>query len=930
MRLCFLPVLKLPSNAKRAKESTANKRAASLAKLSARCSLAAQAAVCAMFLFPLAAGILGRSSGPAEVCNTTLYQITPPRPSPTIGSQSLFRDIPFARWLLAAEAVAEAEPGGDEDTQGRNDWFMFQRMYGSNSIPAEARTLAWQSQRELQISALVSPQATPAWAPIGPSPTISAWYNAWGMTSGRVNSVAVSPVNSQLVLIGSSTGGIWRSADGGDTFVPVSDDQADLEVGYLAFAKSNPSIVYAGMGDTKLGYLGSGVLKSTDEGKTWTRVSNGSLPSPGSIARVEIDAENPNRLFVAQYSVVSGDKITSSGVYLSTDGGVSWTKSLAGAARDVVVVPGNPRIVYAGLSRIDKDADPAFGLYRSTDSGNTWANVFTAQYELTKRRDVKIAVSPVDPQRVCVYFGGFIGLNPDAHLKSSTDGGATWTEQSLAMVDIAQLGYNTYLFADPRDALTLYLGSRDVYRSTDGGVSWANITHNFYDSGLGFTYAPGGSNTHSDQHSLAFSPTDPNEFYVGNDGGISKTTDGGQTFRSLNATLTLSQFIGLALHPTNSMLSFGGTQDNGTQRRSPDSSWQEIVSGDGGHTVIDALDPSIVFMTYVRGDVYRYINDGQTLDAQIGYNGVFGEPVDSPRIAFYPPFIGNQVDSRLYFGTWQLFVSSDLGRSWQAPAGFLDLTKGVTGAGADVLSAIAVARSNTNVIYTGSAQGRAMASTDGGRSWADITRGLPNRSVTSIAVDPSSSATAYLTVSGFNASHVFKTTDTGATWADISGGLPDVPASTLMIDPIDPAMLYLGTDVGVFRSANRGSSWRGFNKGMPPVVVHEFASQQSGLIQVATYGRGAYELTAGSQSPPVIDSASFDGKKHLTISGSGFGEAPQVLINDQDKSDHRETGSDVEIKLIGKPKKIALKTGANTVQVVTSDHQTSNVFTITL
>jgi photosystem II stability/assembly factor-like uncharacterized protein len=888
-----------------------------------------QIAVCAVFFFPMASGAL-LSGAPGDFWGARRLPVAACTLNPTIASQSLFRDLPKARVFLAPEPRAQLEPGIDEDTQGRNDWFMFQRMYGSNSIPPEARSLAWQSQRELQISAYVSPQATPEWRPIGPSPTVSAWFNAWGMTSGRVNSVAVSPINSQLVLIGSSTGGIWRSTDGGDTFVPVSDDQADLEVGYLAFAKGNPSIVYAGMGDTKLGYLGSGVLKSTDEGKTWARVSNGSLPSPGSIAKVDIDAANPNRLFVAQYSVVSGDKVTSSGVYLSTDGGVSWAKSLAGGARDVVVVPGNPRIVYAGLSRIDKDADPPFGLYRSTDSGNTWANVFTAQYELTKRRDVRIGVSPVDPQHVSVYFGGFIGLNADAHFKSSTDGGATWAEQSLATVDIGQLGYNTYLIADPRDPLTLYLGSRDVYRSTDGGVSWANITHNFFDSGFGFTYAPGGSNTHSDQHSLAFSPTDSNEFYVGNDGGISKTTDGGQTFRSLNATLTLSQFIGLALHPTNPMLSFGGTQDNGAQRRYPDSSWREIVTGDGGHTVIDALDPSIVFMTYVRGDVYRYINDGQSLDAQIGSNGVFGEPVESARIAFYPPFVGSQVDSRLYFGTWRLFISSDLGRSWLAPAGFADLTKGVTEAGADVLSAIAVARSNTNVIYTGSAQGRSMASTDGGRSWSDITRGLPNRSITSIAVDPSSSATAYLTVSGFNVSHVFKTTDTGATWTDISGGLPDVPASTLMIDPIDPAVLYLGTDVGVFRSANRGSSWRGFNRGMPPVVVHEFASQKSGLIQVATYGRGAFELAAGSQSRPVIASASFDGKKHLTISGSGFGEAPQVLINGQDKSDHIETGSDVEITLFGKSKKLALKTGVNTVQVVTSDHQTSNVVTITL
>ena len=889
---------------------------------------AALASACTLFFAPLLAGIPSASGRPPEI-RAAQFESAGRKRYPGIGSQSRFQDSGFVHDFLFPQTSTETNPAIDEDTEGRNDWFMFQRMYGSNSIPAEARNIAWESQREMRAESTISPQAAATWQPIGPSPTISAWFNAWGMTSGRVNSVAVSPANSRLVLIGSSTGGIWRSTDSGDTFIPVSDDQADLEVGYLAFARSNPSIVYAGMGDTKLGYLGSGVLKSTDEGKTWTRVSNNSLPSPGSIARVDVDALNPNRLFVAQYSIVFGDKITSSGLYLSTDGGVTWTRSLAGAARDVVVAPGNPKIVYAGLSRIEKDTDPAFGLYRSTDSGSSWANVFTAQYELNKRRDIKIAVSPVDPQRVSVFYGGFIGLNPDAHFKASSDGGLTWNEQSLASVDISQLGYNTYLFSNPHDAQTLYLGSRDIYRSSDGGASWTNITHNFYDSGTGFTYAPGGSNTHSDQHSLAFSPTDPTEFYAANDGGVSKTTDGGQSFRSLNATLTLSQFIGITLHPTNPMLSFGGTQDNGAQRRYPDSSWHEIVSGDGGHTVIDPLDPSIVYMTYTRGDVYRYVNDGQTLDAQIGYNGVFGEPVDNARIAFYPPFVGNHVDSRLYFGTWRLFVSSDFGRSWSAPAGFTDLTKGVTDTAPDVLSTIAVARSNTNVIYTGSAQGRAMTSMDAGRTWADITRGLPNRSITSVAVDPSNSSIAYLTVSGFNSDHVFKTTDGGTSWLSVSSGLPNVPASALTFDPIDPATIYLGTDVGVFRSNDRGSSWRSFNRGMPPVVIHEFASQKSGLIQVATYGRGAFELTAAIQSPPVINAASFDGRKHLTISGSDFGTSPQVLINGQDKRDWISSASDVEITVVGKAKKLGLKSGSNTIQV-TSGQLSSNIFTIAL
>lgn len=824
----------------------------------------------------------------------------------------------------------EARPGLEEDTEGRSDWFIFQRAYPANSIPPDARLRAWESRPRYQLDSLVGPQAAQTWHSIGPSPTVSAWLPFWGLTSGRVNSVAVSPTSSSIVLLGSSTGGIWRSTDRGESFVPVSDDQVDLEVGSLAFSKSSPSIAYAGMGDTKGGYLGSGVLKSTDEGKTWARVSNASLPSPGSIAKLEIDPANPNRLYVAQYSRVAAGKITSSGVYVSIDGGINWSRGLAGAPRDVVIDPGDSRVVYAGLSRIDKDADPPFGLYRSTDSGSTWANLFTAaQYDLTKRRDFRVAVSPANPRMIYAYFGGIVGANLDARLRVSTDAGATWTDRSLDTVDTANLGYNTYLVVDPHNALALYVGSRDLFRSTDGGESWTNLTHNFYNIGAGFQYAPGGSATHTDQHALAFSPADPNEYYVGNDGGISKTTDNGETFRSLNATLTLTQFIGISLHPTNPAISYGGTQDNGTQQRSADSTWREVSTGDGGHAVINPLDPSVVFMTYVRGDIFRFVNDGQTFELQIGSNGTFGESFENPRIAFYPPFVGNGVDATIYFGTSRLFISTNLGNSWFAPSGFLDLTKGNTDAGRDVLSAIAVARSNTNVIYTGSAQGRAMRSTNGGQSWTDVTGGLPDRSITSITVDSSNPSVAYLTVSGFNTGHVFRTTNMGGTWTDVSAGLPDVPASALLVDPGDSNTIYLGTDIGVFRSTTRGNSWRSFNRGMPPVVVHDFSANASGVIQVATYGRGAYELGGASDRPSIV-AVDFNGKKRLTIDGTGFGDSPMVMINGEDRSFRIAESSDTSILLTGKIKKLGLRSGENTVQVVTSDSLSSNVFTIAI
>src|SRR5262249_3210429 len=237
----------------------------------------------------------------------------------------------------------------------------------------------------------------------------------------------------------------------------------------------------------------------------------------------------------------------------------------------------------------------------------------------------------------------------------------------------------------------------------------------------------------------------------------------------------------------------------------------------------------------------------------------------------------------LYFGTWRLFVSGDTGESWSAPAGDMDLTKGITPKGRDVLTAIGVSASDTSVIYTGSLMGRAMRSSDSGVTWTDITAGLPDRSITGVAVDPADPATAFVTLSGFGSSHVFRTTDAGATWSDRGNGLPDVPANTLMIDPVDPNTIYVGTDIGAFRSTDRGQQWQDFNRGLPPVIVHQFAGQpDGGVIQVATYGRGIYQTTGNER--PVIRSATYDGKKRVEISGTGFGDSPSVLINGQDKT----------------------------------------------
>ncbi len=247
-------------------------------------------------------------------------------------------------------ASAPGESELEEDREGRASWFMFKRAYPFDSVPAESRRMAWESRpRRSKSAASAASVERQVWTAIGPKPTSTT--SKWGVTSGRINAVAASPADTRVVLAGSSTGGVWRSTDGGANFAPVSDDQADLAVSSIVFAPSNPSIVYAGMGDIDSSYLGSGVLKSADGGQTWTRVSNQTLPD-GVTARLEVDPTNPARVYLAQHITKDRSSNLSSegGFYLSTDGGVNWTKTLAGQARDLVIHPTNTRTLYTTLA----------------------------------------------------------------------------------------------------------------------------------------------------------------------------------------------------------------------------------------------------------------------------------------------------------------------------------------------------------------------------------------------------------------------------------------------------------------------------------------------------------------------------------------------------------------------------------------------------
>src|SRR5687767_8889820 len=512
------------------------------------------------------------------------------------------------------------------------------------------------------------------------------------------------------------------------------------------------------------------------------------------------------------------------------------------------------------MARVDRSGNPPPGLYRSTDRGNSWNFLTGGQFEASNFPSFYIGTTPGNPQLIYLSARGSIGGVPAFRILVSADGGVTWTDRGANTLETFG---SRYIAVDPANTNTLYIGQYDLIKSTDGGVTWTNISRD---------------KIHVDQHAFAFSPVNSNLIYLGHDGGLSKSGNGGATFESLNSTLSLVQFYGLTLHPTNSLITYGGTQDNGTQKRLLNGiQWRAISGGDGGPCVLDPVNPSTVFVSFQQGAIWRLMNNGDTFDSVVATPETFGESINR-RIAFIPPFTGNGVDSKLYFGSWRLFISNNLGSSWSPPAGTLDLTKG----GSDVLSTIAVARSNINVIYTGSSRGRAMVSNDGGSSWNDVTAGLPNRSITSISVDSNDAGVAYLTVSGYGSGHVFKTTNSGTSWTNVSGNLPDIPTNALLIDPTNPNIIYAGTDIGAFRSTVGGIGWESFNNGMPPAAVFAFAAQPNGLIRLGTYGRGAYELTPAVPTTIQFAATSYSvgesaGSVSLVLSRTGDTLSPTTV-----------------------------------------------------
>lgn len=736
----------------------------------------------------------------------------------------------------------------------RQQWFIAPRSINSFFPQMHYRKV---NQFVAQKQRLHKSFQSQTWVPVGPTAIVNTGDHKY---SGRVIAVNVSPFDTNVVIIGAASGGIWKSADGGQNWSPKSDELGSLAVSCFARHPSDPAIIYAGTGEPSFNadaISGVGILKSTDGGENWFVAGN--FPFPFThIAGISVNKNNPNVVVVANYYNDKDNE--ANGIYRSTDGGLTWsaTNILGTQFRPCSLTehPANNDTLWTALGRTV--APNQNGIWKSTDAGASWFLIASGPAQglpdMSLAGKSSISVCRDFPE----YLYAIFSKGSDSQLLGlykSRNGGISWSKTNLPDSSSASVAggtgffngqgfYDIYVATHPADTNIVYAGGIDLYRTLNGGHQWQNISN-------GYT----SREFHPDQQAFAFNPLNSNTIYLAGDGGMKKSYKGGNDLSNhvltdLNSNLQITQLVGLAVAADDTNMILGGSQDNGTELRTENSDdWSYVVSGDGGFTFIDPTDNKTQYAQRNRtqGDPFSQIRTRSRWSSAVSINN--GLNADDHSQFYVPYTLDESFPARLYLGSTRIYKTTNAGDSW------LSVSSQLTSEG-HTISILKVSRTQPDAVAAGTTDGRIWLSVDAGQQWNMIaTSVLPQRPVGDIAFRLFNDETIYVTFQGFsnevlqgtpgdNKGHVWKTNNRGRTWIDITGDLPDVPVNAIAADPHDTLHLIAGTDVGVFRTLDGGSSWTPFNNGFPSgaFVLRLVQHYATGNLFAGTYGRGAYKI----------------------------------------------------------------------------------------
>jgi photosystem II stability/assembly factor-like uncharacterized protein len=683
--------------------------------------------------------------------------------------------------------------------------------------------------------------------------TMLRWRNVGPFRGGRVRAVCGVPSQPNVFYFAQVNGGVFKTTDYGRTWQPIFDDQPTGSVGAIAVAVSDPNVIYVGSGEGLQRpdlSVGDGIYKSTDAGKTWTHLG---LRDGQQIAALAVDPRNPDRLLVAVAGHPYGPN-EERGVFLSTDGGKSFAKTLfkdenIGAA-DVQIDPTNPEIAYATLWEARQGPwengawnGPGGGIFKSADGGRTWKPLTKGLPNDIVQANLGVAASA--PQTLIAA----VATQKAAKLYRSDDGGENWTvatEDGRPAVRIGG-GDLPLIRIDPQNAHVVYSASVVCWKSTDGGKTWE-----------GWRGAPGGD----DYQNVWINPTNTDVILLGSDQGTIVTVNGGQTWSSWYNQST-AQLYHVSADNAFPYRLYSGQQESGSvgiASRGTDGAisfrdWRPVAAEEYGYVAPDPLDPDIIY----GGKLTRY--DRRTHQAQ----SILPKPFrsDEFRVVRTQPVLFSPIDPKLlFFAANTLWQTSNGGQHWTQISP--DLTRKTfevpTTVGKyrsqqsaqprqrGVIYAVAPSPLEKNRIWAGTDDGLIHLTTDGGKTWKDVTPAAlgPWQKVSILDASHFDANTAYAAVNTIRLDdlrpHIYRTNDSGKTWKEIVHGIPENEnVNVVREDPVRRGLLFAGTERTVHVSFDDGESWSPLRLNLPATSIRDLILKDDD-IAVATHGRGFWIL----------------------------------------------------------------------------------------
>jgi photosystem II stability/assembly factor-like uncharacterized protein len=691
-------------------------------------------------------------------------------------------------------------------------------------------------------------------------------YRHIGPPGNRTAAVVGVPGDPLTYYIGASSGGVWKSSDGGTTWGPIFDDQPAQSIGALAVAPSDPNVVWVGTGEAFIRSnvsVGNGVYKSTDAGKTWKHMG---LEKTGRIGRVAIDLRNPDVVLVAALGHCYGPQ-KERGVFRTKDGGKTWEQVLFADENtgcfEIAMDSNNPRILFAGMWPIvihtygRESGGPNGGIWKSSDGGDTWKRLTGSGLPEPPVGKIGLAVAPSNSN--VVYALIETGSPNRGVLWRSDDGGENWRIVSYCRLLNERPHYASRIMVNPADEDEVYFAANSISRTLDGGATsevmpWSGDTHDMWAD-----------------------PKNGDRLMVSDDGGAMITLNRGKTWQRVN--LPIAQMYHVAVDNQIPYYVYGGRQDGNAYKgpsqarfeefswEPPHTIWEATAGGECGFVIPDPVDPNIVWGGSYNGDLMRVdYRTGHAQTVHIWPESIYGSHAAAVKYRLnwtFPIHISPHDHNTVYVGSQYVHRTTDGGQSWDVispdlttndpakmqPSGGLTLDNLAVEYGC-VVFAIAESPLEKGCIWAGTNDGLVQVTRDGGKTWTNVTKNIPGLpawgTVSNIESSRYEAGTAYLTVDFHQMNgrdpFVYKTADYGKTWVSLSAGVPKSVFSYchwVQEDPVRRGLLYLGTENAIYISFDDGKNWLPLQGNLPHAPVHHMVVQPHfNDLVVGTYGRG--------------------------------------------------------------------------------------------